>query len=132
MALIQDSMIGGATVARYFRRGADDMKPGMNMTRAELLALPRGNLQALVDTSKLVLYPPTPALLGELGQLHAVHLGFGKYDVIEGRRLNESELTKEEAEAMIAKLVATAAVDETPLPGEEVIAEEPAAPAPPN
>lgn len=126
MAVIQDHMVGGAEVKRGFTRGGEYVKPGATLTRRDLLAMPRPNLQALVDTGKLQLFPPTPGLLGEPGELHLINRGFGRYDVIEGRILTDEPFqSKEAAEAFIAETRAKAG-----LPGEEPAQESGTTPAP--
>lgn len=126
MTVIQDHMIGGAKVQRGFQRGSEWVKPGTDISRNELLSMPRGNLQAMVDGGRIQLYPPTPAMLGGVGELHMISRGFGKYDIIEGRVLNEEPYTsKEAAETAYAEMMAKAGR----LPG-EVSAEPEMAPAP--
>lgn len=121
MTLIRDEHIGGGTVTRGFTSNGEWVRPGTRLTREELLKLPRTNLQALVDTDKVHLFPPAPGQIDGMGEMHLVSRGFGKFDVFQGRRVNEEPLSKEEAEALMAKIEA-----EAKLPGEEPPAAEPA------
>lgn len=129
MTLIRDEHIGGGTVMRGFTKNGEWVKPGTKMTREELMALPRLNLQALVDTSKISLFPPAPGQIEGMGELIMVNRGFGRFDVLQGRRINDDPLTKDEAEALMAKIQAEA---EPKLPGEEPPATDPAKEPAPN
>lgn len=95
--IVRDEDIGGAYVRRVFRMGDDFAKPGEPLTREQVLAFPQANRQALIDNKYIDVYPPAAAE----GDLLIVSRGFGKYDVIQGRKLNIEPLTKEQAEAMV-------------------------------
>lgn len=101
--IVRERDIGGATVRRIFRFGAEHVRVGQDLTREQVLAIPHNNRQALIDGGMIAIYPPQPG--GDLGELHVVSKGFGKYDVFEGRKVNDEPLqSKEEAEALVASL----------------------------
>lgn len=110
--------IGGGVVGHPFRMGEKYMLRGTALTRDEILAIPASNRRALVERGSIrvwpmgaperpaeVMHPPpaksadAPAPSAET-QKHLMHIGAGKYHVIEGRRLNEEPLAKEEALAL--------------------------------
>ena len=99
--------IGGAYVRRRFTMGERDLVGGVDvLTAEELAAIPPANLTALINTGKLETFPAPPAGSAPSARF-AVHLGFGKYDVIEGRKITDEPLTKEEAEALAGAVVST-------------------------
>lgn len=98
--IIKEEHIGGATVNRLFNSPANPVRVGMTLTREQVLAYPSRNRQSLIDGGYLSIHPRVPA-----GETHIVSRGFGKFDVIEGRKLNVDPLeSKEEAEALVAAL----------------------------
>lgn len=97
---------GGAYVRRRFTMGASDMLPGSVISGPVLATIPPANLTALINTGKLETFPAAPAG-DEPGVRFAVHLGFGKYDVIEGRKITDEPITKEEAEALVGAPAST-------------------------
>ncbi len=97
---IPRDLIGGARVVRIFTDGARKILPMTDGKRTELsrewlLALPPGNLQSLVNTGTIDLYPRG-------GEKFAVPAGGGNYDVVEGRKLNDKPLDRKEAIALVA------------------------------
>lgn len=100
---------GGAYVRRRFPMGARERVAGEILTAAELATIRPANLTALINTGKLETFPAPPAGASndEPGQRFAVHLGFGKYDVIEGRKITDEPVTKEEAEALVGAPAST-------------------------
>lgn len=94
---LEASAIGGAKVVRAFTMGGDTLKPGHVLTREEVLAMPPANRNALAESGRISVFPPMPAILT---QRHVVSVGFGRYNVIEGRMVNDLPLTKEEALAL--------------------------------
>ena len=86
--------IGGATVLRSFQFGDRLLKRGETLTREEVLGMPATNRRCLADNGKLDIVPlREPAG----GRRFVVHMGGGQFDVVEGRKLNDTPLTKEEA-----------------------------------
>jgi hypothetical protein len=59
--------------------------------------MPVANRQALIDKRFIEVFPKDATGAGER---HIVSAGFGKYHVIEGKKLNEFPLTKQEADAL--------------------------------
>lgn len=94
---------GGAYVRRRFPMGTRELVAGDVLSAADLATIRPANLTALINTGKLETFPAAPAsgANDEPGQRFAVHLGFGKYDVIEGRKITDEPITKEEAEALV-------------------------------
>lgn len=92
--------IGGGIVRRGFTMGAERVRSGRELTKEELLSMPPANRNALVEKKYIELYPERPAAPG---QRHVVSAGFGRFDVIEGRKLNASPMTKEEANKLAGK-----------------------------
>ena len=91
-----------------FSMGERKVRPGEKLTEAEVRAIPRANLNSLRDSGYLQIYPKQDvAIAAELAPIvttrFAIHRGCGKYDVIEGVKLNENILTKAEAEVLVAE-----------------------------
>lgn len=101
--------IGGAVCRRLIERGGEVWKrPGERLTEEEVGSISRANLVALRDSGYLQIFPKqdaaiAPALEPMVTSRFAVHTGAGKYDVIEGVKLNDGPLSKEEAEAVVAQ-----------------------------
>lgn len=88
---------GGA----YVLRECCGRKPGETLTRAELSTFNLSNLIALVKQEKLRVWPMAPGASPQgPAERIAVHRGSGKYDVIEGVKLNDEPLSRAEAEAL--------------------------------
>jgi hypothetical protein len=92
---------GGAYVRRRFTFGTREMTTGDRLTAGELATIPLANLRALINTGKIELWPAAPSQMF-IADRFAVNRGFGKWDVIEGRKLNDTPLTREQAEALAA------------------------------
>ena len=109
--IIKDSDIGGGKVLRAFTMGGETLKNGTHLSRDQILAMPYNNRQALIDGGRLAVYPPAP----DARFIH--HEGFGKFHVVEGRRITDEPVTKEEAERIVAELGSQAepVVGEPPL-----------------
>lgn len=93
---------GGAWVRRRFMFGDVEKIAGETLSREEVASIPRANLNALVNTGKLELWPMSPEEI-DLSQYKSrflVHRGNGRYDVIEGRLLTEAPLPREQATAL--------------------------------
>jgi len=105
--MIPREQIGGARVMKIIDRGGGNkILPVTNgaqtvLSREWLLGLQPSNLQSLVNTGKIDLYPLPPEGARD-GQKFVAHRGGGAYDVIEGVKLNDKPLTGEEARAMVA------------------------------
>lgn len=95
---------GGAYVRRRFNMGGKDVLPGAVLAQVDLEKIPQVNLRSLLSTGKLELFPVAPGAPDAIEMSRfAVHTGAGKYDVIEGVKLNDGPLSKEEAEAVVAQ-----------------------------
>lgn len=90
--------IGGARVRRAFTACGRRLVSGDLLTGDEVRSLPVANRNALIENRFLEIWPAGPTQ----GKRFLVHLGRGKYDVIEGRKVNAVSVTKEEAEALVA------------------------------
>jgi hypothetical protein len=97
--MLSNSQIGGAIVQRRMTLGDRTMMRGDALTAEQCRSIPRQNLKAFVNTGVLELFPASP--IPEGSQRYAVHMGMGKFDVIEGRKLNTKPLTRAEADAML-------------------------------
>lgn len=98
--------MGGAVICRAFKFGESYVQRGMpDITREQLQRMPAANLNALIDKGFLSPYPMRPA--GERStegmDRHVVSLGFGRFDVVEGKKLNDEPLSKEAAHALAGK-----------------------------
>lgn len=105
MLALRDQDIGGGVVTRAFRRGTEYVRQGTRLSREDVLAIPRANRNSLIDNGLISVYPTaaaaTPADARPLARL-VVSRGFGNFDVIEGRKLNDAPLSKEDAEELAA------------------------------
>lgn len=102
--MLRANEIGGGTVRRTFRFGDAAVFAGKTLTAEQILAMPEANRRALIEKGYIVVYPKPPetetVAAPAKGKRHVVATGFGRYDVIEGRKLNKKALTKEEAQAL--------------------------------
>jgi hypothetical protein len=96
--ILEDKMIGGAHVRRTFTRGDKRLYAGDTLTRDEVLDIRPANRRALVDSNFIEIWP-----LPADGERYAFHTGGGDWSVVEGRKINESPLSKEEALALAAE-----------------------------
>lgn len=90
--------IGGGKVRQGFRMGAEFVRPGTILTREQILAIPYQNRVALI--TRFIEVWPKEASPPENLRRFMVHMGAGKFNVIEGVQLNDEPLSKEEAEEM--------------------------------
>lgn len=89
--------IGGAVVRRPFLYGEQQLKAGDVLTEEQVRHMPRNNRNALRDGNFISIYPKRA---GRAGQAFVIHRGQGKYDVIEGVKINDEPLSKEDADAL--------------------------------
>src|SRR5258708_4609050 len=107
---LRDEAIGGAFVRRGFTRftkdgpiGGQYLKAGTHLTADEVRSMPMVNRRALATSGALDVYPVTPpehlskdnAAVPEDFERFVIHAGGGRYDVVLGRKLNDSALTKQ-------------------------------------
>ena len=116
--LLRKENIGGAVVRRGFTRGTEYLKPGTPLTRAEVLAFPAPNRQALADNGHIDIYPPGASELPppepEPLPRFMLHDHFGVYHVYEGHRLTDTAISKAEAEAMVKGETPKPPIEEPP------------------
>lgn len=89
--------IGGGIVRRPFLFGEKQLMAGDRLTEEQVRSIPVNNRNALRDSNFLSIFPKSP---DRSGQVFVIHRGMGKYDVIDGVKINDEPLTKEEAEAL--------------------------------
>ncbi len=101
MLRLAEAEIGGAVVRRTFTMSGTQVRRGDELTREQVLSIGRPNRQALIDKNFLDVFPLSRAApVVEAEDRHVVSLGFGKFDVVEGRKLNDAPLTKDQAQAL--------------------------------
>jgi hypothetical protein len=101
MLMIGSNDIGGGYVRLAFTDSARRYNPGEALTAAKIKSF--HNHRRLIDVGKIAVYPPAPATAQLPPPRHIVSTGFGRFDVIEGRKLNDKPLTKEEADKLAAE-----------------------------
>lgn len=92
---------GGAYVRRAFEFGERKLTTKDTLTAQEVASIPISNLNALINTGRIELWPAAPDQMF-VAERFAVHLGFGKWIVVEGRQITDGPVTKEQAEAIAA------------------------------
>lgn len=101
MIPMHPNQIGGARVQRGFQLGGRRVLAGDTLTGDEVRGIRQSNRTALVESGYLLLWPKDagagPAQPPQGSVRFIAPRGFGKYDVIEGRKLNDEPLTKEQA-----------------------------------
>src|ERR1700682_6521465 len=100
MAALHPDHIGGGRVVRSFNMGSERVLSGKVLTREQIVRMPHGNRNALIEKGFLAVWPPTsgqgpvapqqapiakPANGGT--ERFVCALGFGRYDVVEGRKV---------------------------------------------
>lgn len=98
---IAEKDIGGARVARRVSRGAQALLAGQMLSAGEVCAIPIANRRALIRSGAIEVYPRGPVT--SAGEHHIVHRGGGQYDVIDGVKLNDVPLSKDEAEELATR-----------------------------
>jgi len=91
-------MIGGGRVTRRFETGGRTFKPGEEISREKILAIPIANRNALINAGFIEIFPVSA--VG--GERFLVPMGKGLFHVVEGRRLSSEPLTKEQADALLS------------------------------
>ena len=105
---IAEADIGGARIRMGFSRGNVRMKAGEHLTADEVRSIPLANRRALASAGFIEVYPARTEVVHRYadpkpGDRFIVQVGKGQFNVIEGRRLNDEPLTREQAEALAAK-----------------------------
>jgi hypothetical protein len=101
MGPLHPDNIGGGRVERTFTFGGRRLNRGDTLTREEIIGMPASNRNALIETKHLMVWPPH--VMVDAGELHVINLGFGRYDVIRGTKVNEAPLDREAAYQMAGK-----------------------------
>lgn len=107
-ASLRHEDIGGGRVRRGFRDGETYLKAGTELTAQQIMAFPYANRCALIDRFIEVwpahAEPERPAQPKGPTRVMTVHMGGGKFNVIEGWVLNEAPFEKHEAEDFVKAL----------------------------
>ena len=91
---------GGGVVRTAFRMGTQWVKSGTRLTADQIMSMNSRNRMALIERGCIAVWPKGGDEPISKGKRYAIHVGGGRYDVIEGRRLNEASLTREEAQTL--------------------------------
>jgi hypothetical protein len=105
MPLLRIDDITDGMVARPFTTddGTGRLKtlmPGTPLTHEQIRRIPLANRAALIDKGFISVIPKRVADSAAGSDRYVIHLGFGRYDVVEGRKLNHAPLNVEEAHEM--------------------------------
>ena len=100
--MIAEQDIGGAVVRRRFDLSGRTVLAGAYISRDQLMKIPAANRRALVNGKFIAPYPRA-ALAEESGERHVVHRGGGAYDVIVGRKINDTPMSKDEADELATR-----------------------------
>jgi hypothetical protein len=103
MLEILDKDIGGARVRRTFTSGSKQLKAGENLSRDDVLKMNLPNRRALADSGYLELYPRAPQVEGIERIIVGTGTGKDRYNVIEGRVINDVPLSRDDAEKLARK-----------------------------
>ena len=101
---LADNEIGGGRVRRRFNRGGELLAAGTVLTATDVLSIPVANRRSLIDNGLIEVWrKQPPGLEGLKGKIerHAVHLGGGSYMVLEGVRLTQHLITREQALSVV-------------------------------
>ena len=93
--LLGEDRIGGGFVRIGFDINGKRMTPGTSLSKETILGW--RNHRALILNGHIAVYPPKDA--GD--ERFALHIGGGRYEVVQGRKLTDAPLTKEQAEALV-------------------------------
>jgi hypothetical protein len=103
-------LIGGGVVQQTFRMGEKHLYAGAKLTREQIVRMPAQNRNSLIETGRIMVWPrDATAAQDAESQCFVAPLGFGRYNVIQGRKLNDAPLNREEAHRLAG----------LPLPGAE-------------
>ncbi len=108
MIPIHHTHIGGGKVERPFRMGDKTLPRGTVLTGDEVRSIRTSNRSSLIDRGYLAIWPMEAVAQQvqhslEPQERHVVNCGFGRYNVVEGRRLNEQALDRESAYLLAGK-----------------------------
>lgn len=102
MFQIPADQIGGAVVRRTFSSRGKRLISGTRLSAAEVLAFPQANRNALSDKHYIDLFPKggVDSSVSASGERFVISAGFGRFYVIEGKKLNDDPLDREQAYAL--------------------------------
>lgn len=102
MLRLKDNDIGGAIIRRTFTSGGQRTTPGQKLSREEVLSMRPVNRNSLVNKGYMDLYPNDAIVSAPSSKLQRfpVSVGFGKFIVIEGARLTDEAVSREQAYAL--------------------------------
>ncbi|HVM96147.1 MAG TPA: hypothetical protein VMT89_07145 [Candidatus Acidoferrales bacterium] len=101
MFQMADNEIGGAIVRRTFRSGGRQLFTGARLTAQEVLSFPKANRNALAEKRYIDLIPKADQTsVAAKGERFVINAGFGKFYVIEGKKLNDEPIDREQAYAL--------------------------------
>jgi hypothetical protein len=102
MLMLKDNQIGGAIVRRVFSSGGKQVTPGTKLSRDEVLLMPAGNRYALVNKKYIDIFPAggDDVSMGVKPDRFVISLGFSQFHVIEGKRLTDKPISREQAYAL--------------------------------
>ena len=105
LARLRPDEIGGGVVRRAFRSGTTYLRRGKPLTGDEVRRFTPSSRNALIDNGFLAVWPKGSDQVEAAppAERFMVHKGRQMYDVIEGRRLSDKPLPKDQAEALVIK-----------------------------
>lgn len=113
-ASLRHEDIAGGKVRRGFRMGDKYIPPGTVLTSEQILSMPYANRCALID--RFIEVWPAEAQRPAVPPVHEgptkvmmIHMGGGKFNVIEGWVMNEAPIERHEAEDLMKLLQGPAA-----------------------
>jgi hypothetical protein len=92
---LHPDLIAGGQVTQGFRSGDKFLAAGTLLSKETICSWPTVNRNALIEKGYVMVYPKVPGM-----DRHVVSCGFGKFNVIEGKLLNDEPLTKADAYAL--------------------------------
>ena len=97
----KEAEFGGGYVRIAFSANGERLKVGAHLSADRIRSF--ANHRRLISAEYIAVYP----LKGENDELgverHVIHVGAGNYDVIEGRKLNDTALTRDQAYALAGR-----------------------------
>lgn len=101
MFQLKEHEIGGAIVRRTFTTDGKKLVPGQRLTEQEVLSFPTLNRMALAEKRWIDLVPKNGTTAApEKAERFVISAGFGNFHVIEGKKLNDEALDREQAYAL--------------------------------
>ncbi|MGH6845795.1 MAG: hypothetical protein ACRECU_14000 [Methylocella sp.] len=92
--------IGAAVVRRTITVSGIKLPPGHKLSLDDCARMRPANYWSMIKTRIIELCPEQSHGNTPHGERHIINIGFGRFSVIEGRKLNDTPLTKEDAQAL--------------------------------